>query len=70
VPAVVALATAILMTACGGSSSGAPDASETVLADAAVPAAFDVQATLVGGGDFDLAAHAGRPVALWFWAPS
>jgi hypothetical protein len=35
-----------------------------------VPAAFDVQATLVGGGDFDLAAHAGRPVALWFWAPS
>jgi hypothetical protein len=70
-PIIVALASTIGLAACGSSSSDAPTAQDTTLGTgAAVPAAFDVQATLVGGGDFDLAAHAGRPVALWFWAPS
>ena len=70
-PIVVALASTIGFTACDSSTPGEPVAQDTALgADAGVPAAFDVQATLVGGGEFDLAAHAGRPVALWFWAPS
>lgn len=36
---------------------------------AAVPAALDFSAPLVGGGDIEVAALAGRPVLLWFWAP-
>ncbi len=37
---------------------------------AAIPAAFDVQATLVGGGAIDLGDYAGAPLAVWFWAPT
>ena len=37
---------------------------------ATVPAALDFRAPLVGGGEFDGAAYAGRPVAFWFWAPT
>ena len=67
--AVAAIAS---VTACGdgspSTSRGAPPASAPAAA-AAVHAAFDVQATLVGGGEFDLSQYAGRPVLLWFWAP-
>ena len=35
-----------------------------------VPAALDFRAPLVGGGEFDGATYAGRPVAFWFWAPN
>ena len=35
----------------------------------AVPAALQFSAPLVGGGDIELGALAGRPVLLWFWAP-
>ena len=35
-----------------------------------VPAALDFRAPLVGGGEFDGAKYAGRPVAFWFWAPT
>ncbi len=37
---------------------------------AEVPAALAFRAPLVGGGEFDGAAYAGRPVAFWFWAPT
>lgn len=35
----------------------------------AVPAALEFSAPLVGGGEIELGALAGRPVLLWFWAP-
>ncbi len=37
---------------------------------AAVPEALNFPASLVGGGEFDPAAYAGKPVAFWFWAPT
>jgi hypothetical protein len=36
---------------------------------AAVPTALDFNAPLVGGGEIEMGAYAGRPVLLWFWAP-
>lgn len=36
---------------------------------AAVPAALQFSAPLVGGGEIEMGALAGRPVLLWFWAP-
>ena len=35
----------------------------------AVPALLDFTAPAVGGGTVEGADHAGKPVALWFWAP-
>ncbi len=66
------------VVACGGgddgssaATSGAPAAATTapVVAGMAVPAALEFSAPLVGGGDFDARSYAGRPLALWFWAP-
>ena len=34
-----------------------------------VPPALQFTAPLVGGGEIELGALAGRPVLLWFWAP-
>ncbi len=34
------------------------------------PAVLDVAARVVGGGELELAAFAGQPLALWFWAPT
>jgi hypothetical protein len=42
---------------------------ETTPSGAAVPAALQFSAPLVGGGEIELGALAGRPVLLWFWAP-
>jgi len=36
---------------------------------ATVPAALQFTAPLVGGGEIEMGALAGRPVLLWFWAP-
>lgn len=55
--------------------STAPEAS-TQPADASVPdtrtvpQALQFSAPLVGGGTFDAAAYAGKPLALWFWGPT
>jgi hypothetical protein len=38
-------------------------------APAAVPAALDFTAPLLGGGEIEMGQFAGRPVLLWFWAP-
>lgn len=75
---------ATLLVACSGgdepgtaSTSGAP-ASAAVATDAPVdgsngtsgiPAALQLSAPLVGGGEIELGEFAGRPVLLWFWAP-
>ena len=71
---------AVALVAVGGAACGddeqAASSPTAALAAAAgavaptVPAAFDVQAPLVGGGDIDLAALATRPLVLWFWAPT
>lgn len=47
----------------------APTDGETVEA-AAVPAALQFSAPLVGGGEFDGAAVADKPTVFWFWAPT
>jgi hypothetical protein len=36
----------------------------------AVPEALAFKAPLVGGGELNLADYAGKPVLLWFWAPT
>ncbi len=69
------------LAACGGGDEPAaveaPAATQApAVADApadsggaATPAALQFSAPLVGGGDIEAAALAGRPVLLWFWAP-
>jgi hypothetical protein len=36
----------------------------------AVPQSLAFSAPEVGGGTIDMAAYAGQPVLLWFWAPT
>jgi len=38
--------------------------------DVVVPEALRFTAPLVGGGEFDGAASAGKPTVFWFWAPT
>lgn len=49
-----------------------PPATDSVSAGgaAAVPELLQFTAPLVGGGEFDGAAYAGRTTAFWFWAPT
>ncbi len=58
-PAVVTTDTTAAAPADGSSGPGV----------AAVPAALQLTAPLVGGGEIELGELAGRPVLLWFWAP-
>lgn len=44
-----------------------PPATDTAVVEA--PDALRFTAPLVGGGTFDGATVAGKPVAFWFWAP-
>jgi hypothetical protein len=60
-PATDAPAPAVAPPVSDGSSDGAPPTG--------VPAALQLTAPLVGGGEIELGALAGRPVLLWFWAP-
>ena len=45
-------------------------ASTTVAARVAVPDSLAFIAPQVGGGTVDPAQYAGKPVLLWFWAPT
>jgi hypothetical protein len=61
-----------VLAACAGDRSSDPEQPATNPAAAggtAVPVALDFDAPLVGGGRFDARTFAGRPLALWFWAP-
>ncbi|MEU6082557.1 redoxin family protein [Streptomyces sp. NPDC047108] len=71
-------ATAFSTTACGtdsGSGGASPDRAEaagdpTPAAGAkGVPATLRFRGTTLDGEPFDGATLAGKPVALWFWAP-
>ena len=69
----VALATltlASVLVACGdsGNTTSAPPSSATPTLDA--PAALQFSAPSVGGGTIDFTQFAGKPVVLWFWAPT
>ena len=61
-------------TVLGACASNDPDLGTAPTAvtsvDTAVPEALRFSAPLVGGGEFDGSAVAGRPVAFWFWAPT
>ena len=69
---------AAVLIGCGDNSAPAPAAqsaatSATAAAangSAAVPASLAFTAPKVGGGTVDLAGYAGKPVLLWFWAPT
>jgi hypothetical protein len=68
---------ATTLIACGTTDPGPDNAATTdstatadTPLDSAVPEALRFTAPLVGGGEFDGAAPAGRPVAFWFWAPT
>ena len=78
-----ALATgSLLIAACGGGSANdgaaatsAPAAESSPATDAAddgvtAPASLQFTAPLVGGGEIDAAALAGKPTLFWFWAPT
>ena len=77
-------AVAVVLGACGGrdgstdpTNEATSDTSPTagsiaVEADGESPTdagILGVSASLVGGGDIDLAAYGDRPLLLWFWAP-
>ncbi len=78
---VVAIA---LLAACGDNAThsseattpvvaadvGAPGAAGTTPAPGAVPESLAFSAPQVGGGAIDMAGFAGKPVLLWFWAPT
>lgn len=58
------------------SAPSAPDTGSDGAVDTAtgtpvgsVPEALQFDATLLGGSPFDPETLAGRPVAMWFWAP-
>ncbi len=53
----------------GSTASTEPAADLETSADVVVPAALDFTAPLLGGGQFDGASAAGKPLVLWFWAP-
>lgn len=57
-------------TAVVASGAGAAVTLPTPAATAAVPDILAFTAATVGGGSFDGAAYAGKPVAFWFWAPT
>ena len=53
-----------------GNPDAAPAGEAVVTTAAAVPASLSFSAAKVGGGVIDLRAYAGKPVTLWFWAPT
>jgi hypothetical protein len=68
---------AATLAACGNPSSQEPAAAPTIAATTsvaqsapAVPQALALTAPRVGGGTINLADYAGKPVLLWFWAPT
>jgi hypothetical protein len=57
-------------TAADAATADAAPVDDTATAPAAVPAALQFSAPLVGGGEIDATTLAGTPTAFWFWAPT
>ncbi len=68
-PSTEADDTALSTEADGSTASTEPASDLETSADVVVPAALDFTAPLLGGGQFDGASAAGKPLVLWFWAP-
>jgi hypothetical protein len=69
---VAAMTLAVVVGCSSGSaqdSTATPSSVTATQQSAAVPAALQFDAPLVGAGRFDARQQAGRPLALWFWAP-
>jgi ABC-type glycerol-3-phosphate transport system substrate-binding protein len=77
------LAAGLAVVACGSSSDTAEPAAVTEPAatqpavdgsdpapSSAVPELLQFTSPLVGGGEIDAAALAGKPTAFWFWSPT
>lgn len=69
---MTALLFAAVVAGCSDSTPRTGNASVSTVspANVGVPEALNFRAPLVGGGEFDGAAMAGKPVVLWFWAPT
>ncbi|MGE0881634.1 MAG: hypothetical protein AB7L13_23710 [Acidimicrobiia bacterium] len=63
--AFVVAVVAVVLGACGGSSNATDSPSGS-----SSGASLGWTAPLLGGGRFDSASYAGKPVAFWFWAPT
>ena len=63
-----------VLAGCGAGTTTLPATAAapaaTAQAAGVVPQALAFSAPRVGGGTLDLAAYAGKPVLLWFWAPT
>ncbi|MEO8266752.1 MAG: hypothetical protein ABI706_14715 [Ilumatobacteraceae bacterium] len=53
-----------------GAAVGAPSTTPVASNRTAVPESLAFSAPRVGGGTINLADFAGKPVLLWFWAPT
>ena len=68
----------LALGACGDPAGQAPAAQAPAVATdiaeggsaTAVPESLAFTAARVGGGTVNLGDYAGRPVLLWFWAPT
>ena len=69
----------VALAACGSPADQSPagqapvattESPATVAAPASVPDSLTFSAARVGGGTINLADYAGKPVLLWFWAPT
>jgi hypothetical protein len=67
----------MVLAACGDDRAESPAAASSPIVTAAssvatgaVPDSLAFSAPLVGGGTLDFSQYAGKPVLLWFWAPT
>ena len=69
VSGLIATVVAITLVACGSDNSG-PESTGGPPTNPSIPDALRFAAPLVGGGQFEGASVAGKPIAFWFWAPT
>ena len=53
-----------------GAAVSAPGTTPAAADHSAVPESLNFSAPRVGGGTINMADFAGKPVLLWFWAPT
>ncbi len=53
-----------------GAAVNAPGTTPAAPVPSAVPESLNFSAPRVGGGTINMADFAGKPVLLWFWAPT
>ena len=74
--ALVALGLAWPLAACGDTGAATTATAPATINETtgapngSAPAALQFSAPSVGGGEIDFTQFAGKPVVLWFWAPT